>query len=118
LQVRISYIEPRGSGNDHIAIYADRDHPGHDAEAQWETIKRAATTYRYAEQLPLPTQLRNWPNSWYKLPWQDPGNNSNTFAREMARAIGRDADVIGGNLAGAFWPGNIPDPGFVPEYLQ
>jgi hypothetical protein len=84
------------------------------AAAKWQDIEAAAATYPYAEQESNHGRLLRWPNSKYELF----GNNSNTFIRHMARAIGRDADVVGGD-----WrhPGNIfavpvPHPGYVPTY--
>jgi len=51
---------------------------------------------------------------------EPPGNNSNTFIREMARVIGRDADVIGGNHPGAIYAQPVAYPGYTPvrRYIQ
>ena len=70
------------------------------------------TSDAYAEQRSVEDSgpLQHWPNSVYQLF----GNNSNTFIREMARAIGRDADVIGGVHLGNESPQAVPYPGYTP----
>ena len=64
-----------------------------DAKERWEEIKQAARNYQYAEQRPEGSPLQNWPNSRYFLPWQGARHNSNTFAREMARVVSKNADI-------------------------
>jgi len=66
--------------------------------AKWEAIKAASQAYAYA----LPGG--QWPNIKYNLP---PGNNSATFIREMARVIGKNADIIGGPHPGADSPSPV-----------
>lgn len=45
------------------------------------------------------------------------GNNSNTFGREMARVIGKNADNVQGHPnfhPGATTPHPVEDPGYTP----
>ena len=107
----ISYIERVSTATRRIVIYSDIT--SGNASAAWARIKQAAEAYAYAE-YPLGNVLRHWPHSRYQFPWESPGNNSNTFAREMARVVGRDADVIGGSHPGAIYAGPIPYPGYTP----
>jgi hypothetical protein len=111
--VSISFIVAASAATSRIVIYADGSCGG--AVDAWGKIAAAAASYPYAEHGSIDTQraLQNWPNSMYQLP---PGNNSNTFIREMARAIGRDADVIGGNHPGAIYPQPVPNPGYTPVH--
>lgn len=106
----VSEIRRRSTPRDFVVIYSDVENPN--AAARWRAIVAAATTYAYGEQEANYGTLLNWPNSEYELF----GNNSNTFIREMARLIGRNADVVGG-----WHPGNLvavpaPDPGYVPVF--
>ena len=112
----ISVIHNSSTATRRIVIFADRDNGNGESARQWQRIVRGATTYAYAEQDPLGPVLQNWPNSQYQFPWDNPANNSNTFVREMARIIGRNADVIGGNHPGAIHAGPVPNPGYVPVY--
>jgi RHS repeat-associated protein len=103
-------IRRSSTPRDFVVIYSDVDNPN--AKARWKAIVAAATTYPYGEQRATRGTLFHWPNSQYELF----GNNSNTFVREMATVIGRNADVIGG-----WHPGNssavpVPDPGYVPVF--
>jgi RHS repeat-associated protein len=108
----ISYIERASTATRRIVIYSDIT--SGNAKAAWARIKQAAESYAYAEQYPIGLVLTHWPNSRYQFPRQLPGNNSNTFAREMARVVGRDADVIGGEHPGAIHAGPVPFPGYTP----
>src|SRR6185437_6544962 len=109
---RISYIIKGSTAKRKIAIYSDKTTGN--AKAAWDKIKSAAESYAYAEEYPIGEVLQHWPNSSYRLPWQTPANNSNTFVREMARVVGRDADVIGGNHPGALFAQPVPYPGYTP----
>jgi len=111
----ISEVLNSSDATDLIVIYTDFQNNLHDSARRWQDIARAAQNYAYAEH-PVGPVLRNWPNSKYQFPWESPGNNSNTFIREMARVVGRNADVIGGNHPGAQAAGPVPDPGYVPTY--
>jgi len=109
---KISEIRRSSTPRDFIVIYADFDNPQHDALRQWTTIVVAATTYSYGEQRFTRGWLSRWPNSRYQLF----GNNSNTFVREMARVIGRNADVIGGSHPGNIYAVPVPYPGYTPVF--
>jgi hypothetical protein len=79
---------------------------------KWNLIIAAALGYKYAEQLPSGSPVKNWPNSKYQLP---PGNNSNTFIHEMSRVIGRKATLFS-STSGAIKALTIKDNGPVPVY--
>jgi RHS repeat-associated protein len=111
----VSEVLSSSDATDQIVIYSDFQNARPDAARRWQDIVRAAQAYPYAEH-PVGPTLQNWPNSKYRLPWENPGNNSNTFAREMARVTGRNADILGGNHPGALSAGPVPDPGYVPVY--
>jgi RHS repeat-associated protein len=109
---RISYIQKLSTATRRIVIYSDKT--SGNAKAAWDKIKSAAESYAYAEQDPIGPVLQHWPNSSYRLPWQKPANNSNTFIRKMAHVVGRDADSIGGNHPGALFAQPVPYPGYTP----
>ena len=105
----ISFIEHGSSATHRIVIYSDAT--SGNAAGAWKTVSSAAQSYAYAEQSAVESPhggpLQHWPNSVYQLF----GNNSNTFIREMARAIGRDADGFpGGSLPGNEYPQGVPYP--------
>jgi RHS repeat-associated protein len=108
--ISISEIRRRSTPHDYIAIYTDAD--SGDAALAWQSVVQAATAYRFAEQENNRGMLRNWPNSRYQLL----GNNSNTFIREMARTVHRNADIIGGNHPGNQSGIPLPDPGYIPVF--
>jgi hypothetical protein len=108
--IAISFIESGSEATHRIVIYSDAT--SGNAAGAWKTVSDAAKSYQYAEQSDVERSgpLQHWPNSMYQLF----GNNSNTFIRIMARAIGRDADDIGGILPGNEYPQAVPDPGYTP----
>jgi len=106
----VSEIRRRSTPRDFVVIYSDVENV--DTVSKWTAVVAAATTYAYGEQEANYGTLLNWPNSKYKLF----GNNSNTFVREMARVIGRNADVVGGLHPGNLSAVPVPDPGYVPVF--
>ena len=111
IPVTISFIEPRSPATHRIVIYSDAT--SGNAAGAWKTISGAAQSYSYAEQPAVEKSgpLQHWPNSVYQLF----GNNSNTFIRFLAHAIGRNADDIGGGvLPGNESPQTVPYPGYTP----
>jgi RHS repeat-associated protein len=114
---QISVINRTSTAQKMIIIYADTK-SSKGAKIKWQAIKRAARNYRFAEQLPLGTTLKNWPNSKYNTPFYVPlhnrRNNSNTFVREMANEIGEDADIIGGWHPGADKARPVLKQGYTP----
>jgi hypothetical protein len=120
LWVPISFLKRSSTGGHQVVIYADADHPERDARQKWRSIERAAEVYPFAEHFPLgrPTPvLQNWPNSLYGFGPFDDRNNSNTFIFEMARVIGRDASVVGGNVRGRRIAVPVTHPGYTPVFL-
>ncbi len=108
----VSEIRNSSTPKDFAVIYSDFQNPSRDASAKWNLIVAAATTYPYGEQESNYGTLLNWPNSKYELF----GNNSNTFPREMAKVIGRNADVVGGWHPGNLTALPVTDPGYVPVF--
>ena len=95
--VTISEIHKTNEATNHIVIKACA------TEKDWNKIKDAAESYEYAIQDTNSDSPANWPNSEYGLPGILAGfgssanrNNSNTFVREMAKVIDKDADIIRG----------------------
>ena len=109
---KVSEIRRSSTPKDFIVIYSDFQNSSYAAIRQWVSIVAAATTYEYGEQQSTRGTLFHWPNSKYKLF----GNNSNTFIREMANVIGRNADVIGGNHPGNRFAMPVSYPGYTPIY--
>jgi hypothetical protein len=105
--VSISFIRNTTGASDVEIIYADTANGTvSDAANQWRRIVAAAASYRFAEHGDPGSSLSNWPYSIYGWPSSGtpflhqhalgriPPNNSNTFVHEMARVIGRSANMF------------------------
>jgi RHS repeat-associated protein len=92
----------------YVVIYAD-SHSNSDASGKWDQIHNAAQAYAFAQFPPQSPRALNWPNSKYGIGINGNFNNSNTFIREMARVIGRNADWITGNHPGNSSPQQVHD---------
>jgi RHS repeat-associated protein len=125
--VGISFIYTTSTPHIETIIYVNSD-----ANQKWQQIVAASAQYKYAEHSSPGAALHYWPNSKYgylirvgagPIQYQAPlgttntQNNSNTYIRELARSIGRNADVAPGGENGH--PGNefpipVQDNGPVP----
>jgi len=107
----VSFIHKTSTAHTLKVIYDDENG---DAKAKWQEIVKAAENYKYAEQAPVGSILKNWPNSKYSVS-VPPKNNSNTFIHEMARAIGASANFFPRTI-GATKATAVTDSGATPIY--
>jgi hypothetical protein len=125
--VNLSVVKfsPDGNADEFVVIYADTPEVS-DSSVKWEVLKAAARSYAYAEHAPDENGFpdgyaaKNWPNSKYGIFINGTSNNSNTFAREMARSIGETIDE---SLLSRPHPGNqtpqpVSDSRPVPVYRK
>jgi len=77
---------------------------------RWLVGKTTADDYLFAEHASPLELLQNWPNSKY----QALGNNSDTFARFIARTIGRDGYALDFEVRGNEFPAYVAYPGYTP----
>ncbi|MEM7773687.1 MAG: RHS repeat-associated core domain-containing protein [Cyanobacteria bacterium P01_A01_bin.37] len=109
---RIEYDNLRAQ--DWIVIYSDADNGSGSAANAWQRILNEAASYQYAEHNLLPVTLASTLSNWPNFKYGYSGNNSNTFAREMARVVGGNADDIPRQHIGAQSPSPVTDRGPTP----
>jgi hypothetical protein len=84
----------------------------------WDEIMESANNYPFAElfdDLEQGQDLKRWPNSKYELP---PGNNSNTFIREMLKSAGIQIPDFMNTTQhpGAYFASSVHDHRDAPRY--
>ena len=111
--IGISVIREASDGIRFAAVYEPARNNVRAVRRMWNRILDNARRYRWAEHNPNGSQAERlrlnhvfsrWPNSRYQLP---PGNNSNTFGREMLRQVGLRDPNLSGRLPGRMFASNI-----------
>ncbi len=103
-----------GAATSFIVLYGDSSST-HDAASKWGALMSIAQSYPFGQypvdQRPNPGR---WPNSKYSVF----GNNSNTYIRNLAEYLGRDADSIGGWHPGNEQPVPVTGAGPTPIWVN
>jgi RHS repeat-associated protein len=98
------HIDKDPSALVYVVLLADTQNRA-ESRAAWDRIVSAAYRYRYVSTTRGAQFPSNWPDSAYGYA----GNNSNTFIREMARVINRNADQFRIPHMGAQRPSPVTD---------
>lgn len=114
--VGVSIIQYNNSTANRFAAFFE---PEQDNEMQvqdmWAFLVGRAEQYPFAEQTGANGIFRgnfqHWPNSQYFMPWEPPGNNSNSFGRWIVRESGRDIPDLFGVFPGRQFPVDVRNNG-------
>lgn len=110
--ISISVIREDSDGIRFAAFFEPQHDNKRAVHAMWNHILSNARSYRWAEhnaphsaaRIFLGNSFRNWPNSLYQRP---PGNNSNSFGRDMVLQVGQQVPNLRGVFPGRPRPHNI-----------